>query len=354
MDPELLETVGAPVPLLEDIAVNPISAGGQFDFSLDGTFAYLTGKAGSAFYPVVSVDSSNNVQLLLPAPGLYLYPSLSPDGKLLALSVGGDLKGDIQVWDSRRETLTRLTFNTGSEPVWAPDGTHLVYSSFDNGRYAIRWVRSDGGGEHRKLIDSRDRLTPTSFSSDGKHLAYEQNAEGNRDLYTLPIDLADLENPKPGTPQAFLHTAADERDAMFSPNGRWLAYESNVSGRLEIYVEPFPGPGGKWVVSTGGGTFPRWSRTGHQIFFENSDRQIMVAEYEEKGDSFAPKKPRLWGETRVAGTGTIRNYDVTPDGKRIVAFSRADNEQAPKGSVRITFLLNFFDELRHQIPTGSK
>jgi serine/threonine-protein kinase len=354
LDAEHLETAGTAVPLLEDIATNPISAGGQFDFSDNGMFAYLTGRAGSALYPVVTVDSSNKTQLLVPVPGLYLCPSLSPDGTRLALSAGGDLRGDIHVWDTARESLTRLTFTAGSYPVWAPDGRHLVYRSFENGSRVIRWVRSDGGGEHRKLIDSNKWVKATSFSPDGRHLAYEQDTGSTTDLYILPIDLADPENPKPGTPQPFLRTAEDETEGMFSPSGRWLAYVSNESGRAEIYVRPFPGPGGKWQVSVEGGDFPRWSRMSRQIFFENGDRRIMVAEYEEKGDTFTVTKPRLWGETRVAATGTIRNYDVMPDGKRIVAFSRSDNPEAPKGSVRVTFLLNFFDELRRQIPTGAK
>ena len=174
------------------------------------------------------------------------------------------------------------------------------------------------------------------------------------DLWTLPLDLGDPDHPKPGKPEPFLQTQFNERDPMFSPDGRWIAYHSDESGRFEAYVRPFPGPGDKWQVSTGGGTRPVWSRDGREIFFETLDNRIMVADYTAKADSFASGKPRLWSATRIRDFAGVANFDVAPDGKRLAVFPLPEAKEEEKGSVHVTFLLNFFDELRRKVPTSGK
>jgi serine/threonine-protein kinase len=152
----------------------------------------------------------------------------------------------------------------------------------------------------------------------------------------------------------FVGTPVDEGVPQFSSDGRWLAYTSNESGIFEVYVRPFPGPGGRWQVSTGGGNFPLWSRDGRELLFQTLDQHVMAVSYTvthtASGDSFAAGNPRVWTETRLRNTGG-RNYDLTPDGKRLAAFV-ADDANGEKLPTHLTFLLNFSDELRRKVPAG--
>src|SRR5205085_1317027 len=154
-----------------------------------------------------------------------------------------------------------------------------------------------------------------------------------------------------GKAEPFLGTPFMEAYPVFSPDGRWLAYVSDESGNSEVYVRPFPGPGGRWQVSTGGGRFPLWSRDGRELLFETLDQQVMAVSYTAKGHSFAAGKPRVWTETRLRNAALFSNYDLAPDGKRLAALV-ADNASAQKPLTHLTFLLNFFDELRRKAPVG--
>ena len=196
---------------------------------------------------------------------------------------------------------------------------------------------------------------PFSFSpalgKDGR-LVFVQGGAGSPGIYTLPVDLSDPERPKAGKAESFL---ADpkivEVDPAFSPDGKFLAYASNESGRGEVFVRPFPGPGGKWRISTDGGKFPAWSRATHEILFLGDDDHIMAVNYTSQGDTFSPGIPHVWSPTQVRRMGIQQNFDLSPDGKRVVMFPRPTAEQS-QGSVHVTFLLNFFDEVRRRVPTG--
>jgi Tol biopolymer transport system component len=195
-----------------------------------------------------------------------------------------------------------------------------------------------------------------SFSPDGKRLAFaERDAKTGLDLWALPLDMSDPERPKPGKPELFLRTPFDEQDPAFSPDGRWIAYTSNESGRNEVYVRPFsgvaPSGSGKWQISTSGGRYPIWSRKDRELFY-NSDNHIMVAAYTVRADSFATDKPRPWSNTQIREPAGIWNLDLAPDGKRFAVFLRPDAIGEQKGSVHVTVLLNFFDELRRRVPAG--
>jgi Tol biopolymer transport system component len=352
-DLDRLEVRGTPAPLLEDVAGDPSFAGGQFDVSRNGTFVYLGGKSSAAAWPLVWLDSTGKTEPLLALPGSYYSPRLSPDGKRLAVSVNVNAIG---VYDSQRNTMTPLTFKLQLSlfPVWMPDGKHIVFAAAAGTGTTLQWIRSDGAGEPQPLLESKTVLRPYSFSPDGKRLAFgESRPEGESDLWTLPLDLSDPEHPKAGKPQLFLRTIADEYEPAFSPDGRWIAYRSNATGFAEIYVQPFPGPGGKWLISTGGGRHPVWSRNGRELFYQAQDFRIMVATYSAKGDSFAADKPRPWAETRILEPNVLYwNLDLAPDGKRFVVSPRPEATGGQKGPVHVTVLLNFFDELRRRMPTG--
>jgi Tol biopolymer transport system component/predicted Ser/Thr protein kinase len=352
-----LEVSGTPTPLLEDVAGDSNTAGGQFDFSRNGTFVYLSGKSSTGTWALAWLDSAGKMQPLLAAPGVYYEPRLSPDGKRLAFSSGTD----IEIYDWGRETRMRLTLATQAVnncPVWTPDGKYVVFVSEGASKSSLQWLRADGAGEAQLLLESKNRLCPYSFSPDGKRVAFgEWNAEKGSDLWTLPLDTSEPEHPKGGKPELFLRTPSEEFSPSFSPDGRWISYSSTESGRSEVFVRPFPAGGasgsGKWLISTGGGRFPRWSRDSRELFYEGLDNRIMAAAYTAKGDSFAAEKPRPWSNTQLfLDFDEHLNLDVAPYGRRFVVTQRADSTGEPKGSVHVTFLLNFFDEVRRRVSTA--
>ncbi|HUQ90403.1 MAG TPA: protein kinase [Bryobacteraceae bacterium] len=355
-DPVRLETRGSPAPLLDDVAANLVAAAGRFDFSAapsgSGTFGYMTGRPETVPARTVWLDQTGKTQPVSFTGGT-IGPALSPDGRMVALAVGGIGSQDIRVWDFTREVLTSITSNAkgNANPVWTPDGRHLVFGSFFNNVSTLWWARADGGGEPRKLVESKAILVPSSFSPDGRRLAYTQPVSGTgEDLWTVPIDISDPENPKAGTPEPFLRTPAADVRPMFSPDGRWIAYASQETGPFEVYVRPFPSGGGRWQISAGDGAFARWSRTGRQIFFTTSDGRIMVTDYEIKGDSFLVGKPRPWTDTRISANMGRASFDLAPGAKRVLTSVNPVDVSQPSGSVHITLLLNFFDELKRRLP----
>ena len=193
---------------------------------------------------------------------------------------------------------------------------------------------------------------PWSFTPDGKRLAYFERA-GNYQIWTVPLE-DQGGRLKAGKPEQFLKSSFDDREPSFSPDGRWLAYQSNESGKNEVYVRAFPPPssgqGGKWQISNSGGTIPRWSRTGHELMYQSGD-QIMAASYTVKGDTFVAEKPRVWIAKLGAAAGAAR-WDLAPDGKRVLVVTPVESAEAPKQEHEIVMLQNFFDELRRKVPVG--
>jgi len=217
-------------------------------------------------------------------------------------------------------------------------------------------MRSDGAGEAHNLLEGKASLVPRSISPDARRLAYEQGTNTNVDIWTMPLDVTDPDNPKPGTPQLFAHTAANEVQPAFSPDGRWMAFASDESGVYEVYVRPFPetAGGGKWQISSGGGKTPVWSRDGKNLFFESLDNRIMVADYSARGESFTANRSRVWCAQQLTANFDEANFDVAPDGKTIEALVPPPAAEEDKASLHVTFLLNFFDELRRRAPAGGK
>jgi len=352
-DPERLEVHGVPVPVLNDVAANPVTGGGQIDFSAAGNAIYVAGKRPAQAWQVAWLDSSGKMRPLIAKPGHYSGPRLSPDGRKLAFAGDGP---DIYIYDLERDTTRRLTFTGHSAiPVWAPDGRHLVFQSVGN-EESFYWTRSDGAGEPQRLLESTHVMIPWSFSPDGRWLAYrEKNPNSGSDLWTLPLDITDPDHPKPGSPEPFLRGPDEKILPRFSPDGRWIAYLSDESGSGEIYVRPFPArSGSKWQISAGGGGYPVWSSNGHELFYESGDPGIIMAvDYTVEGDKFVPGKPRIWSERQFFSAGSS-NLDVAPDGKRFAVLALPETPGGDRGPVHVIMLLNFFDELRRRIPPGGK
>jgi serine/threonine-protein kinase len=199
-------------------------------------------------------------------------------------------------------------------------------------------------------MENKNDMRPYSFSPDGKRLAFSQVAQFGLDLWTTTLDLTDPDHPKAGKPELFLGTISEEYEPAFSPDGRWIAYRSNPSGNTEVFVQPFPGPGGKWVI--GAGRHPVWSQNGRELFYFGLDNRVMVATYSAKGDSFLADRSRAWSDTQILEPNlVVWNMDLAPDGKRLVVSPRPESLGGQKSSVHVTVLLNFFDELRRKMAT---
>ncbi|MCU1238310.1 MAG: serine/threonine protein kinase, partial [Candidatus Solibacter sp.] len=349
-----LQLRGNPVPMVEGIAAT--AGSGQFSISQTGTLVYLPGQSESGKWPLAWMTAGGQTTPILSTPANYMAPAFSSDGKRLAYTLPSQKGSDVWVYNLARDTPTQLTFNaarTSLEVAWTPDGKHLVYGAREGDRNALWWVRSDGSGEPHALIQNSDTLRPQSFSPDGRRLMYSIAPGGLPDLWTVTVDDPGSDAPKTGIPEPFLATPNVEVDGMFSPDGRWVAYASNESGREEIFVRPFPpnaNGGGKFRISTGGGKFPNWSRSGRELLFLGGDDRIMVAEYAVKGADFQAAKPRAWSPAPIYRTLVTRNLDLHLDGKRFVVFPRPAEAATPQGSVHVTFILNFFDELRRRVP----
>jgi serine/threonine-protein kinase len=348
-DVDRLEVHSSPAPVLDQVGYNAAQGSAQLDFSQTGTLIYRSGGATQGnLVTVQSLDASGKTQPLLAKPGVYQRPRVSSDGQRLALDDGSD----IWVFETRRDTMTRLTFGGGTniDPTWSPDGRYILFT----GPGGIWWVRSDGASKPQPLIQGKNPLVPWSFTPDGKRLAYnEVDPVTAFDIWTATIE-SDGDGLRVGKPESFLQTPADERSPAFSPDGRWMAYYSNESGTYQVYVRAFPDKGGKWQISNAGGVYPAWSSNGHELFFRSDDNRIMVATYAAKADSFVPDKPRVWSDKQLANLGAtgINNYDLASDGKRIVALMPVETAEAQKAQNQVIFLENFSDELRRKVPVG--
>ena len=360
VDGRSMKTQGAAIPILEDVASVSTLGAGRFDVSRNGTFLYSSGKAGPEVYSLVSLQGSaeafTKMSPLFVKPGAYYTPRFSPDGGRLALGIESGNGVDIFIYDFHNDVLSRLTF-TGQvsfNPVWTSDGKHIAFQTRRGNSSEIGWIRSDGSGGTQTLIEGK-LITPYSLSPDGRRLAYfDQNSESQFDTWTLPLDLTDPDHPKPGKPEPFVRTAANEIHPAFSPDGRWMAYATDESGSYEVDVRPFPvtAAGGKWQISSGGGREPVWSHDGKNLFFLTLDNRIMVASYSGKGDSFSASRPRSWSDVQLYSPTSDPNYDVSPDGSRIAAVLSQLATEESRGPAHVTFLLNFFDELRRRVPVG--
>jgi len=343
-----LAAMGPPVPILEDVD-GSTTAGGDFAFAQNGTFVYSPANASRRSWAISSVDRSGGVQLLHGPAGQYFGPRFSPDGKRLAFSLNNGKGADIWVKDLDGDKPSRLSFlsGTNSNPVWTPDGGQIVFRSTNLAAPGLYAVRADATGEAKRQTKGEDSAFPQVFSTDGKHLLITLHVSGGSDIYTMPVESGP--GLTLGKPVRFLETPFYENNPVFSPDGRWVAYASNESGTLEVYVRPFHRSGGLVQISTGGGRWPLWSRDGRELLFQTLDRHVMAVSYTVRGDSFAAGKSRLWTKTQLRNIGYLSNYDLAPDGKRLAAMV-ADDSDAGKPPTHLMFLLNFVDELRRKAP----
>ncbi len=355
-DLDRLETTGPPVPALEGVASAAGTGGAQFAFSSRGTLVFVPGPSGGVAVPIQWMDAEGNLTPLRAVAADYQDFMFSPDGHRLAMSIRHRGQVDVWVYEWERDSLSRLTFDASEDvrPVWTPDGQRIVFASrrADKAIHNLYWQRADGTGEAERLTESPNSQIPWSWHPSGKFLAFhEVQPQTQQDILILPLERDLVSGWKPGKPSVFVKTPSTDNAAAFSLDGRWLAYQSNESGTYEVYVRPFPGSGGKWQVSTGGGSLPVWSRNGKELFYMAGD-QIWVASYAVQGDSFRVEKPRVWSSRRVL-QGASSPFDLHPDGKRVAVLKAADEETELHRN-KIVFITNFFDELRRIAPPSKR
>jgi serine/threonine protein kinase/Tol biopolymer transport system component len=354
-DLQRLEVTGQPAPILEGVASNAGNGSVQFSFSNTGNLVYIGGHSGFTNVSIYWMDHDGKFLPLRETAGGFANPAFSPDGKRLALEIREGSKSDVWVYEWERDTLTRLTLagEINGSPVWTPDGQRIVYSSQQkDGLSSLWWMRADGAGDAQRLVESKSSQYAGSWRPDGKVLAFRQDNTGTGlDIMTISVEGDEKSGWKPGEPKPFVNSAFNEMTPAFSPDGRWLAYMSNESGSYELYVRPFPGPGGKWQISTAGGGYPKWSRNGKELFYQTMDNKIMVVTYIASGDSFHADKPQPWSPGQFTSLGANYTFDLHPDGKRIAVLKAPGTEQNAAVN-KVSFIFNFFDEVRSKFPPG--
>jgi len=344
-----LAVVGTSVAVLPQVRT---TATGRADAAVaaNGTLVYVPGGVTATERSLVWVDRRGQETPLAAPPRSYVYPRLSPDGTRLAFFVS-DQELDIWLLDLSRSTLTRLTFDAGLEnyPVWMPDGRQLFFSSERDGARHL-YVQADSTGAITRLTESVNAQYPTSISPDGARLVFTEIATATAagDVLQLGLDRTHAVTP-------LVQTPFNERNGEVSPDGRWLAYEANNSGRFEIYVRPFPDvTGGLWPVSADGGTRPLWARSGHELFYLAPTGALMRVGVT-GGASWAASAPTKLFEGRygAAGFHSGRTYDVSPDGRGFLMIKGGAGD--PKGTpASMVVVLNWFEELKRRVSTTGR
>jgi len=330
-DAKALKTKGEPIPLAEKVGTDSVGLG-RFSVSREGTLAYRTGEITDR---LVWADRSGKEYDTVVDGSQYHNPRLSRDGRRLAYDMGDPRSGKTDIWvrDLARNVSSRFSFSNGDAycPVWSPDGTRIAYSVNND----LFEKPADGQGAETPLgVKSPEQKVPIDWSPDGKYISYVMQAKDTSwDVWILPT-FGDKK------PFPFLKTSFVESLATFSPDGRFLAYQSNESGRAEVYVQSFPGPGGKWQVSAEGGFEPQWSADGKELFFRSPDQKLMAAPVT-IGTTFEAGTPRALFPVHL-DTNVARNrYVPTSDGQRfLLVATPARDTMAPT-----TVVLNWMADL---------
>jgi serine/threonine-protein kinase len=358
-----LDVVGEPVRILQDVLMTTGGAA-NFAVSQNGSLVYIPASASTqavTLRSLVWVNRQGREEPLGLPERAYADPRLSPDGTRIAVGIR-DQRNDIWIGDLRRNTLTPLTFDptVDQAPVWTPDGAHIVWcSQRGTGVPTIYMQAADGTGAIEQLTATLNPQFPTSVSPDGARLVlWENNPRTTQDIVMVDLRPAAAQRERPLQP--LVHTPAAEMDGEVSPDGRWLAYESNESGRFDVYVRPFPNvDSGRWLVSTAGGTRPLWSRNGRELFYLDADDFLTAVPVQTLGSAFRPGNPvRLLSKKYYPGFTALgldlRGYDVSPDGQRFLMLKDAAPAQStqPSGqlSASMIVVLNWIDEVNARVP----
>lgn len=334
-----LAVTGAETPVVEGVSSY------NYTLSDSGLLVYKMGGATGLFPSTLEwTDRKGAVQPLPEPPHAWNQVVLSPDGKRAAASIWDRLNtgepnhSDIWIYDPERGTLTRLTFEgSNGSPVWSPDGRWVAFSSHRGEKYGIYRVPADASGQPELLLATDSFPSLSSWTPDGKTLLYVQYAGGKGRVSMLPVSGSGGESK----PRLFLESTSNFFEPQVSPDGKWAAYtDSNGARKAEIFVIPFPGPGGKFQISTQGGERPNWSHNGRELFYVERDTSLLMAVDIRTGPPFVAGRPHPLFKLSNADA----EWSETPDGQRFLV------ERVPELATTFVVVTNWFEDLLRRAP----
>ena len=341
-----LEVVGTPVPVLEGVVTTGLGAA-DFAVAANGSLVYVPGAAGSSGQrTIVAVDRQGRASPLPGlTPGSYRDVRVSPDGERLALAT----QTDVWTYDFVRATLSRLTTNPAQDnrPLWTLDGQRIIFTSNRSGHPELFWRPADGiGSEERLLARAEDvlELRADGWSADGRRLFFTELPP------SIQCDIGQMAIERPIDATVLMKSAFCNEWPAISPDGRWMAYGSNVSGRTEIYIERYPELGNRQQISTGGGRIALWSRDGRELFFGSLDGRQMNAVAVQSGTTLVAGRPQLLFEfAMLAPDASARAYDLLPDGRFVIIRTQADASGTVSNMIVVQ---NWTEELKRLVPVN--
>ena len=337
------ETTGLEAPMVDDLGVHLEWGGVPYAFSDNGTLVYATGGnlSESEQRTIVWVDREGNEEPLLEEPRSYLHPKLSPDGQSLAVTVTERGNRDVYVYDLAQSTSNRVTFSAryNDRPIWTPEGEHLVYGS-QRDEPGLFMKAADGTGGEIRLTTNALGPHPDAFSPDGAHLVYWAGQPSDLFLLSMEADFVS---------QPLFAEVFDEDFSAISPDGRWIAYESNEEEETQVYVQPFPNiEDGKWVISRESGAIPVWGPDGRELFYWNTNGAAMMRVAVESEPTFSAGNPE-----ELFSTGSYffdkPGFDVSSDGRFLLMKSVGEAESLSE-EVSAVVVYNWFEELNRLAP----
>jgi serine/threonine-protein kinase len=331
---------GVPATVMPGVMTYPVDGAAQYAVSRTGTLLFVPGGSTTRAAVLKWVDQSGKTQPVAAPAAAYQDVRISPDGRAAVLTVDNANAG-LWILDFEPSAITRLTLEWNNNyPEWSPDGSRVIFSSSRAGARRLFWQDVDGRTGPEPLTSAAseqpDAPTRASLSPDGRVLAFDRwDPKTGWDIWTLAMNEGRQLRP-------FLATTFNERLPRFSPDGRWIAYESDETGRPEVYVQPFPGPGRKLRISTDGGTLPVWARDGRELFYRGLDGASVMSRAMASPPSLSRGEPRLLFKQQSSYP-----FDVARDGRFLII-----EDQPPAPLSPITVVLNWFEELKAKVPPG--
>jgi serine/threonine-protein kinase len=350
-DPVRLEVKGAALPVAENILENPRIGAGQYAVSQDGLLVYIPGGVTYGDHELVFVDKAGNARSLTAAKRPYEDFSISPNGHFIATTIEGPVT-DTWIHDIDRDTEARFTFGVENrDPTRTPDGKHIAYSGYRDGKYRIFWKPIDGSGPEETLLASDNAIDAWFWTPDGRALLYVEYGKSiGQNIGMLPMD--DPQHPRLLFPQQY-----SVESARVSPDGKLIAFNGDESGRSEVYIAPFPSLAPRERISTDGGMHPMWSPDGRELYYRTginteemehralAQRTRVMAVPIETEPILKVGKPRLLFEGPYFESG--HDIAVTPDGRGFILIRESDSQSGPN---ELRVVLHWFEELKQRVP----